>query len=288
MIQASIPLTSVELKCVAAVSAREAAAMNTAQLRSSFLCSGLAHPGHIVLNYWENDRTVVGMAIPLDHALRLEARDELRCEHFCERREVGVINIGGPGTVSIDGTTHHLAPHDACYIGAGSRDVIFASTDSAAPAQYYLVSYPAHRACPSVFLPAAARPIREVGDRDNGNHRRIQLAIVPDTVDTCQLVMGMTLLSSGSVWNTMPAHTHARRSEVYMYFGLEADSVVFHLMGPATETRHIVVRDREAVLSPGWSIHSGVGTTNYGFIWAMGGENKVFDDMDQVPASQML
>lgn len=262
--------------------------MNTRETRDAFLIENLFRPGEIVLVYSHTDRAVVGSAVPSGETLKLEAGDELRAEYFCERREIGVINIGGDGLIAVDGQAFPMARHDALYIGRGSREIFFKSADPQAPAKFYLVSYPAHAVYPTTHARVAdAEPARLGSDRDS-NRRTIYKYIHPAGIKSSQLVMGFTVLEEGSVWNTMTAHTHERRSEVYLYFNLAPNAAVFHFMGRPDETRHIVVRDGQVVLSPSWSIHAGAGTTNYTFIWAMGGENQAFTDMDGVKVEDML
>lgn len=262
--------------------------LDTAGLRKDFLLDGLFRPGVVELRYWETDRTVVGGIVPLAAPLRLEASTELKAAFFCERREVGIVNLGGAGSVTADGKTFALAKQDFLYLGRGTRDVSFASVDAAAPAAFYLVSYPAHAAHPARHIAFADTKPNVLGAPETSNHRRIHKMIHPDNGPTCQLVMGFTLLSPGSVWNTLPPHTHDRRSEVYLYFDVPANQVVMHYLGQPQETRHLVVRDREAALSPGWSIHMGAGTAAYGFVWAMGGENQDYSDMDPAPIATLL
>ncbi|MGE5313854.1 MAG: 5-dehydro-4-deoxy-D-glucuronate isomerase [Acidobacteriota bacterium] len=257
--------------------------MKTEELRSLFLMTTLFEADRVPMVYSDIDRSITGSAVPVEGTLELLAsKKEMAADYFAERREVGVINIGGSGTITIDGTVHRLAMHDALYIGRGARSVVFASEKKDEPAAFYFVSYPAHTAYPTTLITLADAEHTALGSVKDSNKRVINKYIHPRGVKSCQLVMGMTALEEGSVWNTMPVHTHQRRSEVYMYFDLPSDAVVFHLMGEPDETRHIVVRNRQAVLSPSWSIHSGCATRNYKFIWAMGGENQVFEDMDGV------
>lgn len=261
---------------------------NTSLLRARFLLTGLFKPGSIELAYWEVDRTVVGGAVPLATPLELQTDAGLRAATFCERRELGVINLGGAGAIEVDGARHAMATHDGIYIGRGAKGIVFHSDDAAAPAKFYLLSYPAHRPYPTKHISAAAFPAAQLGATATANQRALRKYIAPGLVESCQLVMGLTAMQPGSVWNTMPSHTHLRRSEVYCYANLPADQVVFHLMGQPQETRHLVVRDLEVALSPSWSIHSGVGTTNYVFVWGMGGENQEFADMDAVATKDLL
>jgi 4-deoxy-L-threo-5-hexosulose-uronate ketol-isomerase len=224
----------------------------------------------------------LGGVVPTSAPIALPNPPELDAEFFLERRELGVVNIGGAGAVRVDGVTHKLGNREGLYVGRGSRDIVFASDAPARPARYYLVSYPAHAAYPTARVAPADAQTVELGAQDGANRRVLRRYFHPEGVRTAQLVMGVTDVETGSVWNTMPAHTHARRTEVYLYFDLPADGFVLHLMGEPAETRHLVVREGEAVLSPGWSIHAGVGTARYGFCWAMGGENQAFGDMQAV------
>jgi 4-deoxy-L-threo-5-hexosulose-uronate ketol-isomerase len=234
--------------------------------------------------YTDIDRSIVGSAVPVKKTLKLEAgKKEMAAEYFNERRETGIINIGGDGVVVADGTEYRLAPSDGLYVGRGTRNIEFKSTDSAVPAMFYFVSFPAHTAHPTVHTKQSEVEASRLGSASEANRRTIYRYVHPRGIRSCQLVMGLTVLEDGSVWNTMPVHTHQRRSEIYLYFGLSPDAAVVHLLGEPTETRHIIVRDRQAVISPSWSIHSGVATRNYSFIWGMGGENQVFEDMDGVP-----
>jgi 4-deoxy-L-threo-5-hexosulose-uronate ketol-isomerase len=256
--------------------------MTTAELRETFLLDGLFVPGAITVNYVDLDRAVIGGAVPTSEVLTLETYPELRSEYFLERRELGVLNVGGKGTVTVDGTAFELGKLDVLYVGRGSKSVTFASADSAAPAAFYLLSYPAHAEHPTksvAFADLQAGAVH-LGSEETCNKRSIYKAIFLDGIRSCQLVMGFTLLAPGSNWNTMPPHTHMRRSEVYFYFDVDPAHRVVHLMGPAEETRHLMMSDKEVVVSPGWSIHAGVGTKSYGFCWGMGGENQRYDDMD--------
>lgn len=261
--------------------------MTTEELRSSFLVRGLFQPGKITLRLIDLDRVVLGGAVPTTEPLKLEAPAELLAGFFCERRELGVLNIGGAGVVTVDGTSYELGIRDLVYAGRGSRDITFASNDAAKPARFYLVSYPAHAAHPSASVRASDVQSGEIGAMETANRRRIARYIHKDGIQSAQLVMGMTALEPGSVWNTMPAHTHSRRTEVYLYFDLSADAVVFHQMGEPTETRHLIVQDGDVALSPVWSIHAGCGTSNYAFCWAMGGENQDYADMQVVPTASL-
>ena len=262
--------------------------MNTSELRESFLIDDMFVPGEITLVYSDIDRVIVGSATPTDSGLKLEAGVELKAQFFAERREIGVINIGGEGSIVVDDKTYPMVKLDALYIGRGSKDIEFLSAGAGDPAKYYIISFPAHAAYPTSHVKIAdAEPIR-LGSSKECNERTIYKYIHPDGVKSSQLVMGCTLMEEGSVWNTMPSHTHERRSEVYMYFDVPEGAAVFKFIGEPSETRHIVVRNGQAVLSPSWSLHSGAGTSNYSFIWAMGGENQDFSDMDGISVDDML
>lgn len=263
------------------------ARLTTDELRAHFLVSGLFVPGAVTLRPIDLDRVVLGGAVPLAEPLALPAIEHLRAAYFCERRELGVLNIAGAGSVTVDGTRHALAAHEVLYVGRGSRDVVFTSDDAAAPARFYLVSYPAHAAYPTTRVTAADADVLELGSQETANARRVRRYVHAGGARSAQLVMGVTTLAPGSVWNTMPAHTHARRSEVYLYFELPDDALVLHLMGEPTETRTLVARDGDVALSPGWSVHAGCGTRAYAFCWAMGGENQDYADMQAVPTEAL-
>jgi len=254
--------------------------MTTSELRESYMVDSLFVPGEITLCYTDVDRAIVGSAVPLGDAQTLPVHKELASDFFAQRREIGVINIGGAGKISVDGETYDVANRDSLYIGRGSKDVEFRSDSADEPAQYYFLSYPAHAAYPTKLVKQADAKRMDLGSLEECNKRVIHQSIRPGIVDTCQIVMGFTQLAPGSIWNTMPPHTHRRRTEIYMYFDLDEASNVFHFMGEPDETRSLVVRNGEAVVSPSWSLHSGAGTRNYTFIWGMGGENQEFDDMD--------
>ena len=254
--------------------------MTTAELRATFLFQELAKPGSVQMIYVDLDRTVLGFAVPTNDPLPLETAPELRSEYFLERRELGVLNVGGPGTVEIENESFKLDKLDCLYVGRGSKQVRFASDDPANPACFYLLSYPAHANFPTAMAKFADLKPLDLGSPETCNSRRIYKAIHRDGLKSCQLVMGFTLLNAGSSWNTMPPHTHMRRSEVYLYFDVDPAQRVLHLMGPPNATRNMWIADKEIVVSPGWSIHAGVGTKAYGFCWGMGGENQAYDDMD--------
>ncbi|UCD38538.1 MAG: 5-dehydro-4-deoxy-D-glucuronate isomerase [Fidelibacterota bacterium] len=251
------------------------------ELRATFLVEDLFEPDQVCLYYTETDRCVVGSAVPGKAPLRLEGGKELASEYFAERREIGVINIGAAGSVAVDGTSHPLDNRECLYIGRGSREIMFHSADPKNHAKFYLMSFPAHTEYPTKKVDRSQTAPVALGSVAGANKRTIYKCIHPAAVMSCQLVMGFTELEEGSVWNTMPPHTHERRTEIYMYFDL-GDEILFHFMGQPDETRHLVVREGQAVLSPSWSIHAGVGTGPYTFIWGMGGENQEFDDMDGV------
>jgi len=261
--------------------------MTTAERRGTFLLQDMFQPGRIDFAYVDLDRTVIGSAVPVASELVLETESELRAEHFLERRELGVLNVGGAGSVSVDGTTFELGKLDCLYVGQGSQDVRFTSASAASPACFYLLSYPAHTSYPTRTVKFADLQGLALGATDTCNKRTIYKAIHMEGIRSCQLVMGFTLLDEGSNWNTMPAHTHMRRSEVYFYFDVDPAHRVLHLMGPPEETSHLVVANREVVVSPGWSIHAGVGTKNYAFCWGMGGENQAYTDMDPVTIAEL-
>ena len=260
--------------------------MTTQELRDAFLVD-VFEPGAITLLYCEVERVIVGGAVPTRGTLALEAGKELAAEYFCQRREVGILNVGGRGTVMVDGAGYEMERLDGLYVGRGSKEVVFASEDHKAPARFYLASYPAHTAYPTSPARQAEANALDMGSMEDANRRTIYQYIHEKGIQSCQLVMGFTVLEPGSVWNTMPCHTHERRTEVYMYFGLAEGSRVFHFMGPGNETRHLAVAEGQAVLSPMWSIHAGCGTGAYSFCWAMGGENKRFDDMDGIAISDL-
>jgi 4-deoxy-L-threo-5-hexosulose-uronate ketol-isomerase len=263
------------------------AALDSAALRENFLVESLFEAGRVNCLYCDTDRAVIGAATPLGEPLWLGADAKLRTTYFAERRELGVLNIGGSGSITVDGARYAMENRDCLYVGRGSRNVTFESADPATPAQFYLLSYPAHAAYPTAQARQADAEAVAMGTDAACNRRTIYKYIHPAGIQSCQLVMGFTELAEGSVWNTMPAHTHLRRSEVYLYFDLAADARVVHLMGTPEETRHLIVANEQVVVSPPWSIHSGVGTSRYSFCWGMGGENQEFTDMDGVPVERL-
>ena len=262
--------------------------MTTGELREAFLVDDLFVKGTIELRYVDLDRTVIGSAVPVATPLALPTDDALKAAYFTERRELGILNIGGAGTVTVKGVPYQLGKLDAVYVGRGNDEVIFSSTAANAPAEFYVLSYPAHAVYPTQLIRAAEQPKTTLGAAETANLRDITRLIHLEGTRSCQLVMGFTQLATGSVWNTMPPHTHMRRSEVYLYFDLDAEHRVVHLMGPGHETRNIVVASKQVVISPGWSIHAGVGTKNYTFCWGMGGENQVYSDMDAIAVAELL
>jgi 4-deoxy-L-threo-5-hexosulose-uronate ketol-isomerase len=270
-----------------AVHPEHAAAMGTDELREHFLVEALFQSGQTRMVYSYYDRLIIAGVVPRESLTLAVDEKVIGASHLLERREMGIINIGAEGAVTVDGTVFEMAPRDGLYIGMGAREIAFQSSNANDPAKFYLNCAPAHATYPTTQVSfAEAEPIH-LGEMENSNKRTIRKYFHPDGVRSCQLVMGMTTLEPGCVWNTMPVHTHPRRMEAYLYFDMAADSVVFHFMGEPTETRHIIVRNQEVVLSPSWSIHSGSGTGSYTFIWGMVGENQTFTDMDGVPMSAL-
>ena len=261
--------------------------MTTQEVRDCFLVETLFSADVITMVYSDVDRAIAGSAVPIKQALTLGSAPQLRAEYFCQRRELGVLNIGQAGTITVDGKAFKMVNLDALYIGRGAKEIIFQSDNASAPAKFYLLSYPAHAAYPTVHISNSQASPAHLGSEAEANKRTIFKYIHPDGVKSCQLVMGFTQLAPGSVWNTMPPHTHDRRMEVYLYFNVASDARVFHLMGKPDETRHIVVAGEQVIISPSWSLHSGVGTQSYAFCWGMGGENQAFDDMDHLKISEL-
>ena len=281
-----------------ACSPRDEKNYDTSRLRDEFLIDDLFKPDEIKLVYSQIDRIITGSAVPVKEELHLTAGDELRAEYFLQRREMGVINIGGDGVIVIDGKKYDVDYKQGMYIGMGAKEISFASKDATKPAKFYINSAPAHKTYPTVLIKREGTPSddvviikdenkKELGSLEQSNHRVINKYILPGQVESCQLEMGMTELKPGSVWNTMPCHTHDRRMEVYLYFDIPEDALIMHFMGEPTETRHIVMRNEQAVISPSWSIHSGCGTQAYTFIWGMVGENQDFDDMDDCDMAEL-
>lgn len=270
---------------------RDVKRYTTQELREEFLIEDLYRPDQVAAVYSHVDRMVTLGCMPVKETVSIDKGIDVWAnfgtQYFLERREVGMFNIGGEGAVTVDGTVYELGYKDCLYITMGAREVLFASKDGSKPAKFYMVSAPAHRAYETKLLKIADAAKKPLGDAATSNKRVINQFIHPDVLKTCQLSMGMTVLEEGSVWNTMPAHTHERRMEVYMYFEVPEDQMVFHMMGQGQETRHIVMKNEQAVISPSWSIHAGAGTASYAFIWAMGGENQAFDDMDIIPTTEL-
>lgn len=260
---------------------------DTERLREEFLIENVFGVDEIRFVYSYIDRIVVGGVIPVEKTVELESAPELRAEHFLDRREMGVINIGGKGEIDVDGKIYTFNQFDCIYIGRGAKKITFKSLDKDKPARFYINSTPAHTSYPTVFMSLEDADHRHLGSQATCNERTINRYIIPEKIKTCQLTMGLTHLEVGSAWNTMPSHTHARRMEVYLYFDIESNEAVFHFMGPKDQTRHILVHNEQAVISPSWSIHSGVGTKNYTFIWGMCGENQDFDDMDHIETKDL-
>lgn len=256
--------------------------MTTEELRSSFLIGGLSQPGTIQLAYVDLDRAVVGMASPGDKDLLLPTDPALRAKYFTERRELGILNIGGKGAVRVGTSRYAMEPLSCLYVGRENPEIAFETGKEGVPAVFYLLSYPAHSRFPTTLVQKEQASPTEMGSEEKCNRRTVAKYIHLQGARSCQLVMGVTHLHTGNAWNTMPPHTHMRRSEVYMYFNLAEGARVFHMMGPKEETRHILMKDRDVVVSPGWSIHAGVGTEAYSFCWGMGGENQDYADMDPV------
>ena len=270
-----------------AVNIEDAKHYTTEKLRNEFLIKDLFVPGKIKMVYSHIDRIIVGGSYPKNEELVLRAGKEIGANYFLERRELGIINVGGKGKVIIDGEKYSLEPKDGLYIGMGTKDIVFTSDDASTPAKFYFNSAPAHKTYPIVKIITSEAKPQHLGSLSSSNERTINKYIHPDVCKSCQLLMGLTVLEPNNIWNTMPCHTHERRMEVYFYFNISDDNVVFHYMGEPKETRHIVVRNEQAVISPSWSIHSGVGTNNYSFIWGMVGENQNFSDMDAVQMSDL-
>ncbi|QDG76019.1 5-dehydro-4-deoxy-D-glucuronate isomerase [Labrenzia sp. PHM005] len=260
----------------------EAKGFDTNQLRANFLVEDLFAHGKISMAYSHLDRTVVGGVVPIAGALQLESNKQIGSENFLDRREIGIINIGAAGTIEADGSSYELASRECLYLPMGTVSVIFSSATADDPAEFYFISTPAHHAFPAMKITEDDANCLELGASSDANVRILRQYIHPDVCKSCQLVMGITTILDGSVWNTMPCHTHDRRSEVYLYFDMNEETRVFHFMGEPTETRHLVMKEKQAVLSPGWSIHSGAGTGRYSFIWSMAGDNQDFTDMDFV------
>lgn len=269
-------------------SPREAGKMSTTELRENFICTSLMRDDQQTLVYSHYDRMIIGGVKPVSKVVFLENHAELRAEFFLERRELGIINVGGDGTVQVDGADYPLSKLECLYAGRGAKEVVFKSNDAASPALFFLLSTPAHKEYPTTrYTKEQAAPV-DLGSPATSNQRTIYKYIHADGIRSCQLVMGLTVLKEGSVWNSVPPHTHTRRAEVYFYFDLPEDQRLFHMMGEPQETRHLIMQNHEAVIAAPWSVHFGCGTSNYSFIWAMAGENQQFTDMDPTPINTLL
>ena len=259
----------------------------TEELRKHYLMETVFVADEVNLMYSHVDRVIAGGIMPVETEVKLEGCKELGSEFFLERRELGLINIGGSGKIVLDGVEYKMASKDGLYVGMGVKEITFISDSAENPAKYYVNSAPAHVAYPTVKIDIANANAVHLGDLENSNKRTIFQYVHPAVCKSCQLLMGMTVLDPNNMWNTMPTHTHERRMEVYFYFNMDENTRVFHLMGQPHETRHIVMANEQAVISPSWSIHSGVGTKNYTFIWGMAGENQTFTDMDHIAMDQL-
>jgi 4-deoxy-L-threo-5-hexosulose-uronate ketol-isomerase len=268
-------------------SKKEVSRMTTEELREAFLVESLMQNDKLTTVYSHYDRTIVGGVKPVNSSVTLDNHSELRAEYFLERRELGIINVGGNGVVVADGQTYELDKMSCLYVGKGTRDVSFKSTDPNVPAVYYLLSYPAHAQYPTRLMTKEEASPVTLGDALTSNKRTIYKYIHLDGIRSCQLVMGLTVLEPGSVWNSVPPHTHMRRTEVYFYFDLPENQRLFHFMGEPQQTKSIVLQNHDAVVSPPWSVHFGCGTSNYAFIWGMGGENQVYSDMDALAVTDL-
>lgn len=273
------------------VNQRDFKRYTTEEVRGEFLIENLYKKDEVVAVYSHVDRMVTLGCMPVNEAVSISKGIDVWAnfgtEYFLERREIGIFNIGGAGKIKADGEVFEMGYKDCLYITKGTKEVTFESNSPENPAKYYMVSAPAHTSYKTTFIPIEKAAKKPLGSMETSNKRVINQFIHPDVLKTCQLSMGMTVLEPGSVWNTMPAHTHERRMEIYMYFEVPENQVVFHMMGEGQETRHIVMQNEQAVISPSWSIHSGAGTSNYTFIWAMGGENQAFDDMDNIATTDL-
>lgn len=268
-------------------SPKEVSKMNTKELRDAFLMKNLMKEDELTYIYSHYDRLITGGVQPVNKSIELENHTELKAEYFLERRELGIINVGGEGTVTADGEKYELPKQSCLYLGKGTKDVSFKSKDPANPALFFLLSSPAHQTYENrLMLKEEASPV-DLGSLETANKRTVFKYIHLEGIRSCQLVMGLTVLAEGSVWNSIPPHTHTRRTEVYFYFDIPEGQRLFHFMGEPEETRHIVMNNNEAVISPPWSIHCGSGTSNYGFIWGMAGENQVYSDMDVVQVGEL-
>ncbi|ENH96508.1 5-keto-4-deoxyuronate isomerase [Gracilibacillus halophilus YIM-C55.5] len=260
---------------------------NTDELREKFLVEKLFEPGKVHLTYTHVERMIFGGVTPANEALTIKLDKQLGVSYFLERRELGIINIGNQGSVELDGKTYDMKRHDGLYVSRGTKEVWFHSNDPANPAKFYIIAAPAHHTYPTVKIDIKDIQPLELGESGTLNERKIHQYIHPNVCESCQLQMGLTMIMPGSVWNTMPAHTHDRRSEIYLYFDMEEDTRAFHFMGEPHETRHLVLKNEQAVISPSWSIHSGTATSDYTFIWGMCGENITYTDMDHIRMDQL-
>jgi 4-deoxy-L-threo-5-hexosulose-uronate ketol-isomerase len=268
-------------------SPKETSEMDTQQLRSNFLVESLMQPNNIKLVYSHYDRMIVGGVVPGAASISLPNEGELKASYFLERRELGIINVGGKGTVTADGTAYEMDKLECVYLGKGTKEVSFSSSNQKEAACFYLLSTPAHHTYPNKKMTKQEAAPMQLGEATTSNKRSLYKYIHNDGIQSCQLVMGLTVLEEGNVWNSVPPHTHTRRMEAYFYFDVHENQRVMHFMGEPQQTRHIVMANREAVISPPWSMHFGCGTANYGFIWGMAGENKEFTDMDPAPVSTL-
>lgn len=275
------------MKVIHSVHPEDFKSYQTDKIRERFLLDNLVKPDEINCVYTHYDRMIVGAVQPTNGAIKLDNYPNLRSNYFLERREIGIINVAGNGQVLADGNTYAVNKLDCLYLGKGVKDVSFSSVDSGNPAVFYLLSAPAHTTYPAALMTNAQAAKVNAGDAKTANRRTINKYIHLDGIKSCQLVMGLTILAEGSVWNTMPSHVHDRRMEAYFYFDVPEDQRIFHYMGEGNETRHIIMKNYEAVVSPPWSIHSGGGTSNYGFIWGMGGENLDYTDMDAIAMNEL-
>ncbi|MBM7587293.1 4-deoxy-L-threo-5-hexosulose-uronate ketol-isomerase [Bacillus pakistanensis] len=266
---------------------KEVERMNTAELRENFLMESLFQKGEVKMSYTHEDRMIVGGAVPSDNGLYLEDPDTLKTDYFLERRELGIVNIGGTGRVLADGVEYELNTKDCLYVAKGTKEVLFRNVDDATPAKFYFVSTLAHEVLVTKIMGIEEATPVHLGSVKESNKRTIYKYIHADGIQSCQLMLGMTLLEDNSMWNTMPAHIHDRRSEIYLYFDMEPNTRIFHFMGKPEETRHLVIKNEQSVISPSWSIHSGIGTGSYTFIWAMAGENYTFEDMEGVSMEEL-
>ena len=269
------------------ISPSETRTLTTAQLREHYLIETIFSKDQITCTYTFHDRFIVGGVMPVSSDVQLQAPDILKAKYFLERREIGIINVGGPGRISVDGKEFLLNTKDALYIGRGVKQVTFHTSGKSAPPLFYYNSAPAHMAYPTTRITPGEAETVETGSAEQANHRTIRKLLINSAVKTCQLQMGLTELKAGSIWNTMPPHTHDRRMEVYFYFNLAEGQSVCHFMGQPTETRHLWIQNQQAAISPPWSIHAGAGTSNYSFIWGMAGENLDYSDMDMVQPNQL-